>query len=137
MDNQVLIASSKPIDERVLQSASADMDREGLESKVLIYSSREQLLEAVRQATYLLVRNDSVDRELLDAAEKLKLVVRLGSGTDTIDASYAATKGVQVANTPNANSTAVAEMVIGLMIYFSRNLAKTARGAKRDFLKTS
>ncbi|MBI4452730.1 3-phosphoglycerate dehydrogenase [Candidatus Woesearchaeota archaeon] len=123
MDNQVLIASGKPIDERVLQSAAAGFGEEGLESKVLIYSSREQLLEAVRHANYLLVRNDVVDREFLDAAEELKMVVRLGSGTDNINVDYATSRGIEVTNTPDANSASVAEMVIGLMVYFARNLA--------------
>jgi D-3-phosphoglycerate dehydrogenase len=69
------------------------------------------------EADVVLVRSKTkVRRDYLDTAENLKLVIRGGVGLDNIDLDYAAEKGVEVRNTPEASTTAVAELTIALMI---------------------
>ena len=77
---------------------------------------RADLLNAVEDADGLIVRSDIVDAEVLDAAKKLKIVVRAGAGYDNIDLNAATAKGVCVMNTPGQNSNAVAELVFGMTI---------------------
>lgn len=55
-------------------------------------------------------------REYLDAAPKLKLIIRGGVGLDNVDRDYAKEKGIIVHNTPTASSIAVAELAFALMI---------------------
>jgi D-3-phosphoglycerate dehydrogenase len=55
-------------------------------------------------------------KEYIDAAPKLKLIIRGGVGLDNVDKDYAKQKGIEVKNTPEASSVAVAELAFALMI---------------------
>jgi len=61
-----------------------------------------------------------VDKELLNAGRRLRLVARAGVGLDNIDVEYALSKGVGVVNTPNSPARSVGELTIGLMISVAR-----------------
>ena len=85
---------------------------------------KEDLKSAVQHIDVLTVRSASkVTKEIIDAAMitgKLKLIIRGGVGIDNIDADYARKNGIIVANTPNASSASVAEIVIGHMFSMAR-----------------
>lgn len=85
--------------------------------------SADTLQQALRGPEALIVRSTKVDAAALDAGADLKLVIRAGAGTNTIDKTHAASRGVRVCNVPGANSIAVAELVIGLIIAIDRSLA--------------
>ena len=70
----------------------------------------------------LIVRSEKVTAEIIDAAPGLKVVVRAGAGYNTIDIVHAREKGVDVMNTPGANSNGVAEEVVALMLADARKL---------------
>lgn len=56
------------------------------------------------------------DRDYIDRAKSLRLIVRGGVGLDNVDVDYARSKGVQVFNTASASAVAVAEIAFALMI---------------------
>jgi D-3-phosphoglycerate dehydrogenase len=66
----------------------------------------------------------------LDAAPDLQLVARYGVGTDAVDLAAAATRGVLVTNTPGANSGAVADHAVALMLAALRDVAVGDRGVR-------
>lgn len=70
----------------------------------------------------LIVRSTKVPREVIEAAPFLQLVIRAGSGYDTIDVEAATERDVRVCNCPGTNSVAVAELTIGLMIALDRRI---------------
>ncbi len=70
----------------------------------------------------LIVRSENVTPEVIDALPKLKLIVRAGAGFNTIDTKYARKKNVDVMNTPGANSNAVAEEVVAMMLAVYRHV---------------
>ncbi|MBK9121157.1 MAG: hydroxyacid dehydrogenase [Phycisphaerales bacterium] len=70
----------------------------------------------------LIVRSTKVTHAHLSAAPQLKLVIRAGSGFDTIDVAAATEQGIKVANCPGMNAVAVAELVIGLLIALDRRI---------------
>ena len=70
----------------------------------------------------LIVRSEKVTAEIIDAAPNLKVIVRAGAGYNTIDIAHARAKGVDVMNTPGANSNGVAEEVVALMLADARKL---------------
>ena len=70
----------------------------------------------------LIVRSEKITAEIIDAAPALKVVVRAGAGYNTIDIVHARKKGVDVMNTPGANSNGVAEEVVALMLADARHL---------------
>lgn len=77
------------------------------------------------EAEVVLVRSKTkVRRDYIDSATNLKLVIRGGVGLDNVDVQYAAEKGITVRNTPEASSTAVAELAFALMIGVASNVGK-------------
>jgi D-3-phosphoglycerate dehydrogenase len=68
----------------------------------------------------LVVRSTRVAASVFAAADSLRLVVRAGSGTNTIDCDEATRTGVLVANVPGRNSLAVAELTLGLLLAVDR-----------------
>ena len=74
------------------------------------------------EAEVMVVRSEAVTPEVIDALPKLKLVVRAGAGYNTIDTKYARKKNIDVMNTPGANSNAVAEEVIALILAAYRHV---------------
>ncbi len=79
----------------------------------------------------LIVRSEKVDAKLMDALAKLKVVVRAGAGFNTIDTKHARKKGVDVLTTPGANSNAVAEEVVALVLADARHLIEADASARR------
>jgi D-3-phosphoglycerate dehydrogenase len=68
----------------------------------------------------LVVRSTRVAASAFAASDSLRLVVRAGSGTNTIDCEEATRTGVLVANVPGRNSVAVAELTMGLLLAVDR-----------------
>jgi len=75
---------------------------------------------AVDGSDVLVVRSTRVTADTLSASDSLRLVVRAGSGTNTIDCDEATRRGVLVANVPGRNSVAVAELTMGLLLAVDR-----------------
>lgn len=84
------------------------------------YKNVSELLSAVSDADALIVRSDIVTSEVLDAAKKLKIVVRAGAGYDNLDLPACTAHKVVAMNTPGQNSNAVAELAFEMMLYQAR-----------------
>ena len=81
--------------------------------------------EGFKRADAVIVRSGTkVDRNFMDAAENLKLVVRAGIGLDNVDIDYARKKGITVRNTPTATVVSVAELTFALMLAAARHIPK-------------
>ena len=119
---KVLVATEKPFAKAAVEQIKALVEEAGFEFALLEkYTDKQQLLDAVKDATALIVRSDKVTREVLDAAKELKIVVRAGAGYDNLDLEACTEKGVVAMNTPGQNSNAVAELALGMMVYMARN----------------
>ena len=70
----------------------------------------------------LVVRSTRVGTAALEAANSLKLMVRAGAGTNTIDIERARELGIDVCNVPGANALAVAELTLGLILAADRRI---------------
>lgn len=96
-------------------------------------TSMEELIKQNADTEAMIVRSDKVTAEVLDALPSLKLVVRAGAGYNTIDIKHARKNDVDVMNTPGANSNAVAEEVIALVLGYFRHIVvgdRTTREGK-------
>ncbi len=120
---KILIATVKPFAPIAVEQIREIFDQAGYETEVLEkYASQDDLIHKVKDADGLIVRSDKIDKQVLDAAGQLKIVVRAGAGYDNIDLEAATAKEVVVMNTPGQNSNAVAELALGMMVYMARNL---------------
>ena len=128
---KILVATEKPFAPVAIEGIKKEVEGAGHQLVLLEkYTETEQLFEAVKDADALIVRSDKVTPEVLDAAEKLKIVVRAGAGYDSIDTEYAKQKGVVVENTPGQNANAVAELVFGLLVYAVRSFYNGKAGSE-------
>ena len=97
--------------------------QEGLQVHAPGKMTREETFAAVPEADALIVRSGTtVDRELLEAAPKLKAVVRAGVGVDNIDLDAATEHGVVVMNTPDGNTVSTAEHTFALIMALLRHI---------------
>ncbi|MBQ3539048.1 MAG: 3-phosphoglycerate dehydrogenase [Bacteroidaceae bacterium] len=128
---KVLVATEKPFAPIAIKGIREVIEAAGYQLELLEkYTAKEQLLQAVADADAIIIRSDIVDAEVIDAAKKLKLVVRAGAGYDNIDLAAATAHGICAMNTPGQNANAVAELAIGLMIYAQRNMYNGASGTE-------
>lgn len=95
----------------------ADAFRTDLPARLAAFGEVTQDLARIGDAEIVIVRSRTkVDKEMIDAAHKLKYVIRGGVGVDTIDVEHAHAKGIKVDNTPEASSVAVAELAFAMML---------------------
>ncbi len=128
---KVLIATEKPFAPSAVQGIKEVIEEAGMELALMEkYTQKSELLEAVADADALIVRSDKVDAEVLDAAKQLKIVVRAGAGFDNLDLEAATAHKVVAMNTPGQNSNAVAELVMGLLVYTVRNFYNGKSGSE-------
>ncbi len=122
---RVLIAD--PIEE----SAVAKIKAAGLEVVVRNAEKDGPIEKQIKGFDCVVVRSATkITKEVIDAADKLKLVVRAGVGLDNVDKKAADAKGVVVQNTPEAPSVSVAEMVFSLMLSLARNITQADSSMK-------
>jgi D-3-phosphoglycerate dehydrogenase len=118
---KILIATKKVFAPTAVEQIKAVVNAEGHELTLLEnYKDTGEFISAVADADALIVRSDPVTPEILDAAGKLRIVVRAGAGYDNIDLSACTARGIVAMNTPGQNSNAVAELVFEMMLYNTR-----------------
>ncbi len=89
--------------------------------------SRKELIELLPEYDVLLTifhSHDSVDKEIIDAGSKLKLISNYGVGYNNIDVRYAREKGIAVTNTPRSVNNPTAELAMALLLNAARRVSE-------------
>lgn len=92
----------------------------------------ETLPEHIQNTHILCVRSTRITQETIQAATQLMLIVRVGSGTNTIDVQEASKRGIYVANCPGKNAVAVAELTLGLMLSLDRRIPHATAALRQN-----
>jgi D-3-phosphoglycerate dehydrogenase len=85
--------------------------------------SADDLTAHLDRQDVLIVRSTKVTAAAIAAADDLELIIRAGAGTNTIDKTAAAERGIYVCNVPGRNAIAVAELAFGLIMALDRRIA--------------
>jgi len=128
---KVLVATEKPFAAPAVAGIKEIIEGAGFELALLEkYTEKSQLLAAVADVDAIIIRSDKIDAEVMDAAKNLKIVVRAGAGYDNVDLEAATAHKVVVMNTPGQNANAVAELVLGLLVFGVRNFYNGKAGSE-------
>jgi len=90
-----------------------------------------QLRDELGEAAGVIVGVDRLDRAAIETAPNLRVIGKHGVGTDNIDLAAAAERGIPVVWTPGANSSAVADMALALMLAGARQLVAADASLRR------
>lgn len=115
-----------------IHKAGIELLKEFAEVEIATDLNHESLIEKVPDYDVMIVRSATkVEKDVLDSAEKLKLIVRAGVGLDNIDLDYAKKLGIRIENTPGASSNAVSELTIGLIVSWARKIPRADKSMKK------
>jgi D-3-phosphoglycerate dehydrogenase len=95
--------------------------------------TKESLEKKLQGVGILVVRSTEVTAAAIENTRQLNLIVRAGASYNTIDVRAASKRGIYVANCPGKNASAVAELVIGLLVAVDRRIpdaVASLRGGK-------
>ncbi|MCZ6464215.1 MAG: phosphoglycerate dehydrogenase [Proteobacteria bacterium] len=94
-------------------------------------ASPGELLELIADAEGLVIRSGTkVTAELLERAEKLRVIGRAGIGVDNVDVPKATERGIVVVNTPEGNNVTTAEHAIALLVSLARHIPQATASLK-------
>lgn len=96
------------------------------------YATPQELATMARdnEVDAILVRQGSIDREVISASPRLKVIAKHGSGVDNIDLAAASDRGVPVLRALAANAQSVAELAITLTVTLMKDVSLLDRQVK-------
>ena len=83
--------------------------------------TESDLKEIITDYDGLIAGTETISKQVLDLAPKLKIIARVGVGTDGVDLNYAKNKDIKITYTPDAPGPAIAELAIGFMYSLLRS----------------
>lgn len=84
--------------------------------------TEEEAIEILEGCDGVAAGTEPLTKKVMDAVPTLKVISRCGTGMDSVDRAYAAEKGIEVRNTPDGPTLAVAELVVGLILTLMRHV---------------
>ncbi|MFQ8736592.1 MAG: hydroxyacid dehydrogenase, partial [Bilophila wadsworthia] len=94
--------------------------------------TEEETIQILEGCHGVAAGTEPLTKKVMDALPDLKVISRCGTGMDNVDRAYAAEKGIEVRNTPDGPTLAVAELTLGLILtLLAKCRIRTANCARR------
>ena len=107
-------------------------EAKGFEVDVYKSLKPEELLQKIKEYDGLIVRSASkVTREVIEKAQKLRVIGRAGVGLDNVDVEAASERGIIVMNAPEGNTISTAEHTMSLLLSLSRNIPQATASLRQ------
>ena len=104
------------------------LEKNGLQITYEPEITPDQIAEKIGNFDVVVVRSRTkITKELIDKANKCKVIARVGVGLDNIDQDAAKEKNIRVINAVEGAMNAVAELVVGLMLSLAREIPRADR----------
>ncbi len=95
--------------------------------------TKPELVERVKgKDAVLCLLTDTIDENVIDAGDELKVISNYAVGYDNIDVEVASKRGIAVTNTPGVLTEATAEIAFSLMFAVARNVAEGDKFVRKD-----
>jgi D-3-phosphoglycerate dehydrogenase len=91
---------------------------------------KEEMLNLIKDIDGIIIGIDELSAEIIEKANKLKVISKYGTGLDNIDINMATNKKIIVTNTPTANVDAVADLAFGLILTLARRIPEADQKTK-------
>lgn len=114
--------------QRTINEHRASLSEDGIEillPPVVQQLSEAELMELLPGVDGIIVGDDPLSAQVLDRADRLRVISKWGVGIDNIDVRAAEKLGIRVTNTPGVFGDEVADVVIGYLILIARQLHRT------------
>jgi len=89
--------------------------------------SEKELLPLIEDVDVIICGDDDLSERVLDRANRLKAIIKWGTGIDSIDTEAAEERGIPVFNSPEAFTEPVADTTLGLMLDLLRHITVSDR----------
>ena len=104
------------------------LEKNGLKVTYEPEITTEQIAEKIGNFNVVVVRSRTkLVKELIEKADNCQIIARVGVGLDNIDEDAAKVKNIRVINAVEGAITAVAELVVGLMLSMAREIPRADR----------
>lgn len=114
------------ITDKLAQEGVEKLKQAGFEVEEDFESKDSALAEKIKGFDALIVRSGTkVTREIIEAADPLKVIGRAGAGLDNIDVKAAEAKGIRVVNSPEGNTISAAEHTIAMILALCRHIPQS------------
>src|SRR5215211_4146307 len=106
-----------------IADAGVELLREQFDVELGLDWDGDELQKRIGEFDGILIRSATkLTPDLIERAERLKVIGRAGTGVDNVDVDAATKRGIVVANAPEANSIAAAEHTVALALALARNI---------------
>jgi D-3-phosphoglycerate dehydrogenase len=106
-----------------IADSGVELLRQEFDVELGLEMSDEELAERIGEFDAILIRSGTeLDAELIERAERLKVIGRAGTGVDNVDVEAATRRGIVVANAPESNAVAAAEHTLAMALALFRNV---------------
>lgn len=114
-----------------INQAGIDLLKEHFTVDVMPGLTRDELLNTVHMYDAIVVKSATqINSLVIERAPRLKVIGRAGSGLDNIALNTAKKRGIIVINSPDANSVAVAELTMSMILSLARQLPRADQSMK-------